>query len=273
MHKTKRGPALFEVLNKDPGQASETLQVPPWGSRRGGPLGDDAIKLAPRPLSEPSKTADRPRMDAPGEPVRFAELIGGRIRVSFSSTAAAIAVFVGMAIVLAAFELGSRSGYHDGLRVGHEAGRTSYAAEAVSEIEMARSQPAATHLVRSLLADEGAAAPDEIGDGTIADPKETTWIRGYTYIVAQEFAADHEEDARHAQRYLGEKGVATAAVTLPGGAIQLITSEGYNHKDPTQKRIAEQLLEKVHRIGVLYYSGGGGYRLEGYFKTLRGENW
>ena len=273
MHKTKRGPALFEVLNKDPGQASETLQVPPWGSQTQTPPADDAIKLAPKRLTEPPARVDRTRTEPPSSAIPFVEMVDGRIRVSFSSTAAGIDVFVGMAILLVAYEWGTGSGYADGWRIGHEDGRASYAAEAVSEIELARSQPPATHLVSGLLAGGGAAETAELGGKAIVDPEEQTWIRGYTYIVAQEFAADREEDAGHARLFLDEKGIPTAMVTLPGGAVQLITSEGYNHKDPTQKRIAEQLLEKVRRIGAQYYADGDGYRLNGYFKTLKSENW
>jgi hypothetical protein len=195
--------------------------------------------------------------------------------VSFSSTTAAIAVFVGMAVVLGAFELGSRGGYEDGVRIGHEAGRASYAAEAVSEIEEARRRPPATHLVSGLLADSApsAAEPVESSKGATSDAVETTWVCGYTYIVAQEFAANRAEDAQCAQRFLAERGITTAVVGLPNGAIQLITTEGYNHKDPTQKRIAEQMLEKERGIGAEYYAAGGGYRLNGYFKTLKGHQW
>jgi len=62
-------------------------------------------------------------------------------------------------------------------------------------------------------------------------------------------------------------------VRLPGGAIQLITKQGYNQKDSTQRQLAENLLEREHRIGREYFASGGGYRLEGYFKTLKGVTW
>ncbi len=37
MRKSKRGPALFDILHDDGGTASETLRVPGWWGRSGTP--------------------------------------------------------------------------------------------------------------------------------------------------------------------------------------------------------------------------------------------
>jgi hypothetical protein len=37
--------------------------------------------------------------------------------------------------------------------------------------------------------------------------------------------------------------------------------------------MAEELLKKLHAVGSKYYAGGGGYKLEGYFKTLKSDRW
>ena len=99
------------------------------------------------------------------------------------------------------------------------------------------------------------------------------WVRDQTYIVVQEFPAANVEKARHAREFLGQRGVNTELVSLNNDTTLLIATQGYNHKDPAQKRLAEQLLEKVRTIGTQYYAAGGGYKLEGYYKTLKRDNW
>ncbi len=36
---------------------------------------------------------------------------------------------------------------------------------------------------------------------------------------------------------------------------------------------AAAALEEVHKIGKRFYAQGGGYKLKGYFKTLKGDGW
>jgi hypothetical protein len=118
-----------------------------------------------------------------------------------------------------------------------------------------------------------AARPEAGVDQDPPDPGKPQWIRGYTYIVAQEFSAESAGNAAKAQAFLADHGIVVAQVPYPSGAIQLIATQGYNHRDPTQKRMAEELLKKLHAVGSKYYAGGGGYKLEGYFKTLKSDRW
>ncbi|MHC4696162.1 MAG: hypothetical protein ACYTFA_05405 [Planctomycetota bacterium] len=275
MRKTKTGPALFDVLSRERDETSDTLEVPRWWTPGHGEAQPRPVRMVDR--GHAAGNGDR-RVEPPGdtgEILPFFELVGRRIRVSFTSAAAAAVVFLAMVIVLAGFELGRRSGDGTGFRRGYEAGRASYAAEAMDEIELARTQPPATHLVRSLLTEPGSAS-EQAGASVgarRAEANETEWIRDYTYIVAQEFAADRTEDAQRAQAFLAEHRIPTALVRLPNGAIQLITMQGYNQRDPTQKQLAERLLEKEHGIGSKYFAAGGGYRLKGYFRTLKSDTW
>ena len=276
MRRAKRGPALFEVLSAEVAQTSDTLKVPSWWPE-GGRLGATG-PITPEPVSVGTDAGERRVSETAvaDAPVPFVEMDGGRIRISFTSVTAAVVVFLALAALLAAFELGGHYGYRDGFQVGHETGRASYAAETISEIEVARRQPPATQLVTSLLeaAPEPISAPSKtVSKPALPSPPLTSWIRDYTYIVAQEFSSGRSDDARQAQEFLKQNGIPTEVVRLPNGAIQLITTEGYNHKDPTQRRIAEQLLEREHRIGADYYANGGGYRLKGYFKSLKGDAW
>ena len=98
-------------------------------------------------------------------------------------------------------------------------------------------------------------------------------MRDLTYIVAQEFAPGREEDARRAGAFVGERGIAVDIVRLDGGAMQLITLQGYNHKDAAQKKLADELLKKQRAAGAEYFASGGGYKLEGYYRTLKRDKW
>jgi len=275
MRKANRGPALFEVLGERDDETSDILKVPRWWSPGERRTRESTCKVAPsRVIPERTGAEVAHPREGVGGTVPFFELVDGRARVSFTSLAAAGVVFAAMVAVLGAFELGTRSGHKAGFQRGFDAGRASYAADAMSEIELARSQPPATHLVSDLL-QEGLPG---LGESNAADagdqnPKRVEWIRGYTYVVVQEFAANSGEDVRLAEEFLAEHGVPTARVQLPSGAFQLITTQGYNRADPTQAQLADTLLEKVQETGARYFAAGGGYRLKGYFKTRKDDAW
>jgi hypothetical protein len=218
------------------------------------------------------------------------ELDGDRVRVSLTSLGVAAVVFAGLLLFSAAFALGRKAGDAPGYRRGYADGRASYQAEAVSEIEAARSEPPATHLLGDLvqepaqneMTEHGRSEAPIVGGPPVArtsaastDPESRAprWIRDYTYIVVQEFLPGREGDARRTQAYLAQYGVETELTRYASGAIQLITAQGYNRKDPTQRGLADELLERVQSLGAEYFASGGGYRLEGYFKTLKGDSW
>lgn len=270
MRKGKQGPALFELIKDESGTEADSLRVPDWWSRRGrGPLPDVETPVQ----DEDAALADGPRLALPPQRERVVELSGDRIRFSLTSTGAAVALFAVLLVLLGSFELGARRGEAYGLRTGYDQGRASYTAEVVGDIETARAQPPNTELVRNLLSDAngltGSAgfAAEEVGGA------QATWVRGHTYIVAQEFSASREQDALAAQAFLQQAGLRTKLVAVAGGALQLITAHGYNHRDPAQKRTLEKVLERLHARGAEYYAQGGGYRLKGYLKTLKGDTW
>ncbi len=271
MRKAKRGPALFELLGTDTEQNTDSLQVPTWwaGQERGS--GGQVIKIPPKavmqaPAVPTSELATKEQTESP-----LLTFVDGKIRLSLTSTLAAIAVFVGLTTLLVAFEIGNRRGFAGGVLEG----RASYAAEAASEIDLAREQKPATHIVAGLLDDLVVTEPatQVAGKTNSATDAKTSWIRDYTYIVAQEFSAGQPESAREARAFLAKHGVETAMVIQPGGSVQLITTQGFNRRDLAQKQMASAALEEVHKIGKRFYAQGGGYRLDGYFKTLKGDRW
>ncbi len=276
MPKPKRGAALFDLLTEDEAPGAESLKVPGWwtpGSqprKMRAPVPSTGVEV-PVPAQAPAAPGS-----ATGEGGRFIQLNGDRIGLSFTSITAALAVFLTLVALLVAFEWGRWNGQQKGFQRGHAAGRASYAAGAMDEIEAARNQPPATHVVRSLLKQPGApgqAAGESAADSATAGSAEPRWIRDYTYIVAQEFPTGSQDDARRARAFLARHGVATEVVRYASGALQLITTEGFDRGDPTQRQMADKWLAKVHAVGADYFETGGRYKLEGYFKTLTSDTW
>lgn len=286
MRKGKRGPALFELITEGSDAPADSLRVPDWWSRRGKGRMPEAIvagKQLPdadvdRKVAGSACSAgivdgdvDDPQLAVVPPPERLIELTGERIRFSLTSGMAAVALFVGLAFLLVSFEIGTRRGEAYGRRVGFEGGRASYAAEVASDIETARALPPNTDLVRNLLSDPGAAEGTREEASKLAEA--TGWVRGHTYIVVQEFKPGRKDDGLAAQAFLWQGGFKTELVETASGGNQLITAQGYNHRDPAQKRMVEQMLQKIHTRGAEYYAQGGGYRLKGYLKTLKSDTW
>lgn len=267
MRKSKRGPPLFELLgNDDDGPGVVTIQPPPKVEKV-RPAVTAPGSIAPDTTAQ---VVSEPETSEPTMP-RVLELDGDRIRLSLTSLSAAGVLFALMVAIFGAFEIGRRNGQNEGLANGYETGRSSYEAEAMSEIQEARSRPAATHLVENLLA--GGDRPLASSNSPEAASVEPQWIKGYTYVVAQGFSAGYEDDARSAQTFLDDYGIETALVAYSSGATQLITKQGFNRDDSTQHAMADELKTRIHAVGAKYFADGGGYRLEGYFKKLGNDHW
>lgn len=284
--KKRRGPALFELIGEDGGAASRLLRFP----RR---------DFGERSARNPSSTDWPKHNDSPGgikishqesiaenaKSLGAVSLEGRVLRISLTSVGAAVTVFCVAAALTTVYFIGFSRGNKSGLAKGYQAAVAPAAVSANDELAAARNQPAATHLVANLLerppAIGGRQSADRKAEPAAAESVKSAapssgldWRRDFTYIVAQEFPAGHVDSARKAQDFLAEKGVSTAVVTPSGGSgILLLTTDGFDHKDAGQKQHNELLLAKVRGIGAQYYTAGGGYRLEGYFKTLKKDNW
>lgn len=281
--KAKRGPALFDLLEKSQLKGPVVPGSPPPPVGRTKPIGlDSAAPAATGPADDPADSRPltfHPSAKEPPARVSLFELDGDRIRVSLTSVTSAIALFIGLVVLFGIYELGRQSGRRIGFQAGHAAGRVSSANEMATDVEAARAQPPATHIVSGLLkepttktASRSGAAPSTSGSPA-ASAGSTAWLTGYTYVVAQEFAPGRDEDARRAQEFLVQHGIETERVNLANGATLLVTRQGYNHKDVGQKQQSDQLLQKVRSVGAKYFAAGGGYKLEGYFRTRKAEGW
>jgi len=199
------------------------------------------------------------------------------VRVSLTSVRTAIIVFVLIALVAGAFEIGQTRGHKTGFARGFEAGRASYAADTLTEIEAARLKPPSPDIASGLLAGAPATALQAYDEATGRDSSKdadgASWVPGHTYIVAQGFSSGRESDARAAQAFLASRGIETTLVRFDSGAMQLITREGFNRTDAAQRALADRLLEQTHDAGTDYFASGGGYKLDGYFATFTGDRW
>lgn len=269
MGKPKSGTALFDLLNDEQAQKEAPAKVPDWwNSSASGPAPPPAAAEPPNTELGAVELAARVN-EGSGRDIPFIEMEDARIRISLTSVSTAVVVFTGLVVVLGAFELGKRQAGEAEFRRGVLAGRESFQADTLSEIEAARQQPPATELVQDLLLQPAGQTADR--DGRAADAPR--WIRGHTYIVVQEFVRGQADAAARAQAYLLEHGLSTQRIAYPSGSVQLITTQGFNRSDPTQRAMADKLLARVRALGASYFSGGGGYRLEGYFKTLKSDAW
>ncbi len=263
MAKARRGPALFELMD-DEGGAVAAPRTPRWWSsgRRSSPATQPTLRL--------SESSAAP-VGSPGAAERLFEISGDRVRLSLTSVTAAGAIFLLLAIFTAAYIVGARSGDRAGFQRGYDAARAAALPAEADEITMARALPAAAHLLDPLKAANAPREEPKQRPAPVVTPA-TGWVKDLTYVVVQEFPAGAIQKAHDARQFLAQRGVPAEVVTVAGG-VHLITAQGYNHKDPAQKKLAEQLLSKVRTIGAQYYAAGGGYKLEGYYKTLKRDSW
>ena len=174
MAKSKRGRALFDLLDDDGQEIADLLTQERRGARtsargvepktkRSEPSGAKALRLAEPVVSEEDQ-------------VRWLRLDGRRIRLTLTSVTAALVLFGALVLLAVAFKIGDRTGFTDGVAQGFEKGRASFAAETLSEIDLARTQAPATQLIEDLYAlPAEAEVAQSLGTPPSAKPE---WIEG-----------------------------------------------------------------------------------------------
>lgn len=270
MQKPKRGRALFDLLSDEREEITDLLKRGTRWSHAKAREPDTPVKQV-----DPQAGAAGLRLAGSKAGIRFDKgwlvLEGRQLRLSLTPVSGAVVIFVVVLLLTAAFMIGSRSGWKGGLRAGYQEGLASYGSDQMSEVEIARNQPAASHLVRDLLESPPVATVEPIAAPGVQD--RPGWTRDHTYIVAQEFSGSRGDDAEAARVFLSEHGIETVVVRFASGALQLITAQGYDHQNPAQKVRGEELLRQLHAVGAKYYRSGGGYKLEGYFRKLTSDRW
>ncbi len=284
--KSKRGgPPLFELLQGNRFRRGDVgLQQPDL--RVVLPVAEASDEEIAAPMAVRFASPDEPS-PTPTVPAAV-QLLGDRLHLSLTPFTAAIGMFVIALLVLGAIFVGQRRGEKAGIQRALSASLEGDLV-GVDAVETVRQQPPASHLVESLLAanakpvapprdnERPARKSEPVAKAPTqaelpAGPRQG-WVRDYTYIVTQEFASGRDDDARKAREFLESRGFPAQIVKLDSGALQLITLEGYNHKDPAQKKKADDILKKERAVGAEYFASGGGYKLEGYYKTLKRDQW
>lgn len=288
MRKSKRGPELFEVLQKGP-LPEKQFEVPGWWSSRAGrrgkaesagiDLGVDSTDHADAPRGESTGKLAEPRDDvrAGAGADRTIELEGSRLRISLTSFSAAILIATGLMLLAVSYRIGQDRGF--------QAGRASYESGVLDEIQRTRLEPPNRELLAGLqqpVAGAGDPPPARSSAGfTVeADPTEVSasagpvWVRGHTYINVQDFRPGTGDDAERVQAFLREHRIETAIIPLEGGWRRLLTTQGYNNDDQAQRGLNEALLGRICSLGLLYQKDGGRYDWQSaFFKKLTKDSW
>ncbi|MCP4246106.1 MAG: hypothetical protein GY778_03565 [bacterium] len=279
MPKPKDGPALFEIMRKmgpdrAEAPAEEPVSAPAMPAK---PPRTEARPAEARPEIPDRSSADQGDSEGPAPPLY--EVAGGRIRLALTSQAMAVAVFGLGLLLLAAYTVGLSVGRNRGEAEGYEAGQAAAQADAMDSIQEARAQQPTKRLfegvgISPVATNRGPEAAAESASATSPAGGVTSWVRGYTYVVVQDFQADARDDVDRAQRFLADNGIDTAVVELTGNwKYRLVTTQGFNWDDPLQRDLANDYLARTRRLGQTFFEAGGRYRLKGYFKKLKGERW
>lgn len=280
----RTGQLLFDKLRGAPGGGSE---LPPREFRAGdalpSPITDRPV-LSQNPVR--SDSVARPTEHLSSQTSPWVAVRGRSLVLTLSSTSAGIAVFLALLLLSGVYLIGSSVGERRGQEQGFKLGRDSYTSSTIDEIEKARQLPPSPQLLGGLLRDEPVATPERSGNSSVFPessdeasvseaPSESgiAWIEGHNYIVAQEFDGQASQEAESARLFLSENEVPAAVVRLRSGRLATVVLEGFNLKEPTQRRRADLLKEKVARLGSKYFSAGGRYKLEGYFAAYKSGAW
>lgn len=248
---------------------------------------------------EPAPIVPEPAAEAPeSEPVIETEpgvvrIDGGVIRIALTSTLAAVGLFGLAALMVVTAWVGYGLGHRAGKQKGFVAGRRSVEAEVEDEIQAARMQPVTEGLFdrigpsplipagggeepQTAAAAAGGSEPPKPAPvkEAPAPPEPSGWIKGHTYVCVQEFERDALEDARRAQEFLRQNRIETAIVDRAGTRnYWLLTRQGFDCDDPSQKKLAEDYRDRIRRLGESYFKSGGRYRLEGYLAKRTRDSW
>lgn len=244
---------------------------------------------APRALATvPTRTSASTAAPPPAEGNPIVRFDAGRMNLSLTSTASGVAAFILVILLGGSFMIGRNAGVKSGREMGFKQGRDSFSSDVMSEIEQARAKPANQDIVSNLLTGkpveekpvgetpelkQGAADAHQANAVKLAGSGDVAWIEGHNYIVVQEFEPNALADAQAARDFLLESKIPTVVVPVKGGRYRLLTVEGFNFKEPTQRQRADLLKKRIGEVGAKFFAAGGRYKLEGYYAAYKSGGW
>lgn len=290
MPRSKHGPALFEVFGKADvaGNGGPTEGPPEKPVKRGRSHAASAFRATvaslARVLGGDSGNADDDLDRTPADTRPALTIEQGRLHLALTSRGAGVAVFALLLVCCIALATGHWIGRQSGLADGRKQGRDSVETESRDAVARARDSQPAPRLfdgvgespvrltaVPQQRPQQAPARPAPVTESSAA--ASVGWVKGYTYIVVQNFRGDAQQDAERAQEYLSQRGIESAVVRNPQRGFKLVATQGFDWSDPAQKKAADRYLEKIRNIGKTYFASGGRYELKGYFQTLTSDNW
>lgn len=267
MAKSKTGPALFDLIDDSDGFTGIQGQSLPRPLRK-----DTTGVLAQQQVLDVPIRPDKPRRTAPktvGAKPPIMAIDDDRLVISLGTVQAGLALFALLILVVASYEIGRQGGVASGIKEGYVAGRQSFEAGAISDIESARAAPPQSELVSPLLA-EGGGLVEPGRNERVRTPR---WIPGHTYVVIQNFGSGHQADAERARDFLADYGIESVIVGEEDAGQKLVTATGFDRRDAAQRKLSDSQLERVQQAGKDFFASGGKYRLEGYLDTFKAGEW
>jgi len=284
MVRSRRGPALFEVISKQSGglRRQPRLGVPDWWRRQAASGRSEQDEAQPQvtglaaeqPVArgpQEDQEARGPVGDSAGDAGGGEPLLGvrgGRVCLTLTPIAGVVVVGTALLIVVGSFAVGRSLGWRDARRVALAAG------EEVAAVRQAEADPSVLFRVATGVADprrEAASGAAQAGAGAPGGGGGELEL-GKTYLVIQTFGLSARVDALRAQRFLATKEVSTLLRQVSNGYL-LVARQAFDWDDPQDRSTFESFRRSVVALGQLYASEKhrGGYDFSDcYPSTYRG---
>jgi hypothetical protein len=272
MPKSKRAPALFELINTRTNGKSGKLAIPKWF--KGAPTAPQP-EAAPTPVpDEPSFIAPAPVAATPPAPPAAAatrtagpppassqdvtpshppvlKIRGSRLELSLNPANVVIAAGVLVLIVLCTYligqGIGSKSKPGQALQLA--------GAPANDDVRQALDQPANAKVLEpprrvTLMGARTPAEPSQPPAAPPAQSPETTAAsRGPNRIVVENFKLEHLKAAEHVRDWLASNYGLRTELHRAGDNIWLVTLDGFDLSKPGEKEALAKRVEDIKSLG------------------------
>ncbi len=282
MVRTRRGPALFEVISKQSGgvRRPPRLGVPDWWRRKAPSEGHEPEQDEPPVKDLPAESVERRLREheepAGGEAGPVAEgaagglsvsVREGRIHLTLTPIAGVVVVGTALLIVVGSYAVGRSLGWRDARRAAVAAG------DDVAVVRQSEPDPSvllglATDVASSPQSGSGAR---QAGGGVAGSGGDGLEL-GKTYLVIQTFAPSARADALRARGFLASREVPTVLRRVSNGYL-LVARQAFDWDDVQDRSKFESFRRSVVALGQLYASEKhrGGYDFKDcYPSTYRG---
>jgi len=264
MPRSKKAPALFELIQRQQAQPARSAPVQATGRRQ------KHQPVSPTPPDQPPPAAPAASNTSPtiaGPPISFQD---GRTNLSLSPVSCAVVLGTVLLLIAGSFSLGRRAGWRD---LEH----TTQAA-APDELANARQSTPDANVFQNLLT-RSAGQSSTPSQAKPRPPAPSAYARnvplqpGKTYLVIQTFS-NSPNDAVRAQEFLTAKNVPTQIVQAGTNSVHLLSAESFDYSDPDDRDRFEQFRKSLRVLGRIYaskkYRGGYDFR-DCYPYTFKGH--